>query len=171
MLGICNGEIEMDSGLRLIVFYKMVKAISAWCACGVLLVLLGTGKMHQMHEAAMVLRDQMTNGISLGLTKLLVAALTVPRFHLAILALSIDGTFSFVEAWSLRRRFWWAPWLVLIGTATLLPFEITLLARGIRIGRVIVFAINATIFVYLAQRTWREHRAAVNSTPWNQTKG
>lgn len=155
----------MDRGLRLIVIYKVVKAAFAWSACGLLLVLMGTGKMNQMHEAAMVLRDNMTHAISLALAKLVVTALTVPRFHLAILALFLDGTSSLVEAWALRRGFWWAPWLVLIGTAALLPFEVVLLARGIKIGRLIVFSINVAIFVYLARRTWREHHARHTHSP------
>ena len=158
-------QTRMDRGLRLIVFYKVVKAVSAWSACVLLLVLMWTGKMEQMHVAAEVLRDHMTNAVSLALARLAVAALTVPRLHLAILALSIDGTFTFFEAWALRRGFWWALWLVLIGTATFLPFEIVLLAKGIKIGRLIVFIINAVIVVYLARRTWREHRVRNTAPP------
>lgn len=150
---------RMDRGMRLIVIYKVVKAASAWIACGVLLVLIRAGKMDQMHEAAVVLRDNMTHALSLALAKLLVTVLTVPHFHLAILALSIDGSFSCFEAWALYRGFRWAFWLVLIGTAVFLPFEVVLLARGIKIGRLIVFVINVAIFVYLARRAWRQHQA------------
>lgn len=148
----------MDVGLRVILIYKIVRVATAWSACVLLLVLLKNGKMDQMHASAEVLRDHMTNAVSLGLAKLAVAALTVPGLHRAILALFIDGAFTFFEAWALQRRYWWGPWLILIGTAAFLPFEIALLARGIKIGRLVVFAINVAIFVYLARRTWREHR-------------
>lgn len=148
---------ERDRGLRIIVIYKIVRAVASWIGGAILLVLVATGRTAQMHDAAVVLRDHMTHAISLAVARFLVDALTARHIMVAAVALAIDGGFAYLEGWALHRRFWWGPWLILIATAALLPFEVVLLIRRFRFGRVIVFVINLAIFIYIARRTWREH--------------
>jgi uncharacterized membrane protein (DUF2068 family) len=121
-------------------------------------VLVAAGKTHGMHVATVLLLDHVSHSMSLALARFLVAELTPRHVQVAELALAIDGTFGLLEGWALHHRFRWAPWLVLVTTGALLPFEVVFLARGIKTGRLIVFAINVAILVYVAWRTRREYR-------------
>ena len=56
------------------------------------------------------------------------------------------------EGWALHRRFRWAPWLVVVATGSLLPFEVVELVRRPHALRLAVFVVNLTIVCYLATR-------------------
>jgi hypothetical protein len=46
---------------------------------------------------------------------------------------SADGLFSLLEGWALFHGRWWGPWLVVIGTSALLPFEVVALTLAVMI--------------------------------------
>jgi uncharacterized membrane protein (DUF2068 family) len=84
-------------------------------------------------------------------------------------AIAGDGVFSAFEGWALLRGFRWAPWVVVVATATLIPFEVVAIVRHRRIGRFVLLAVNLAIVAYLAWRARREHaerKAQANSRPW-----
>src|SRR5689334_1711317 len=97
---------------------------------------------------------------SMHLADTLVRVSSRRSLELGALALTIDGVFVLFEGWSLRRGFRWAPWLVVVATAALLPFEIFEILRRVRAGRVVIFLANVAVVVYLVQRRLREGRAA-----------
>src|SRR5262245_55513707 len=124
-------------GLQLITDYKIARGVIAWVACILLLVLSARGQIEQIHDAAVSMRANVTHTAVLKLARFLAEITSVPKVNVAAMALALDGAFSFFEAWALRRRFWWAPWLVLISTGSLLVVEIILLAHGIKLGRAV----------------------------------
>jgi len=79
--------------------------------------------------------------------------------QLTILALLLDGVLTLGEGWALYRRFTWAPWLVVIATGSLLPFEVFELGRRPRAGRLLIFLGNLGVVCYLAVRAARALRA------------
>lgn len=137
------------AGLRLLVGYKIVRAILTCLAALVLLGLAATGKTRELHEAAVVMRDHVTHAWTVALARALVNALSARHLFLAALALFLDGALALVEGWTLHRRLWWGPWLVLVTTGSLLPFEIVLLVRRFKLGRLALLVVNLAIFVYL----------------------
>ena len=151
------------AGLRLVVGYKLVRAILTWLAALVLLGLAATGKTRDLHEAAVVMRDHVTHVWTVALARVLVNALSARHLFLhlflAALALLLDGALAFIEGWTLHRRLWWGPWLVLVTTGAPLPFEIGLLVRRFKLGRLALLLVNLAICLYLGRRAWRERRA------------
>jgi len=75
-----------------------------------------------------------------------------------VIALAFDGILSVIEGWALLRGRWWAPWLVVLATGSLLPFEFIAFARRLNPVRAAVLAANLAIVVYLARKALREHR-------------
>src|SRR5262249_56122698 len=73
----------------------------------------------------------------------------------AAAGLAGDAVVSAFEGWALARDFWWAPWLIVAATATLLPFELYAIIRHPRVGRIVIFTINVAIVAYLARRAKR----------------
>jgi uncharacterized membrane protein (DUF2068 family) len=78
---------------------------------------------------------------------------------LTILALLLDGLLTLLEGWALYRGFPWAPWLVVIATGSLLPFEVAALARRLRVGRLLILLVNLAVVTYLGVRAMRQIRA------------
>jgi len=77
---------------------------------------------------------------------------------LTIGALLFDGVLTACEGWALHRRFWWAPWLVVVATGSPMPIEIVEIVQRPHAVRLGVFVINLTIVCYLAARAMREIR-------------
>ena len=93
---------------------------------------------------------------SLELADLLVRASTRRGLWTLFVALVADGALTLVEAWALIRGHWWGPWLVVVATGSLLPFEVVALVRHPHLSRVVLLALN------VAHRgaTWRARRCA-----------
>jgi uncharacterized membrane protein (DUF2068 family) len=70
----------------------------------------------------------------------------------------LDGVLTLCEGWALHRRFAWSPWLVVVATGSLLPFEVVELVRRPHAVRLVIFVVNLTIVCYLAARATREGR-------------
>ena len=94
--------------------------------------------------------EHFTGAWALKLAVLLVRAAT--RVHVKLLAVAMfgDAILSAIEGQALRAGRWWAPWLVVIATSLLLPWEVWELIRHPRWGRVaILFSLAILIAVEL----------------------
>ena len=149
-------------GLVLVIGYKLGKGLLE-IALGVAFVLairMGIGEdlvaiaEHLRHHA---------RAWSIELARLVMRAARPRALWTIAVALSADGVFSLFEGWSLVRGWWWGPWLVVVATSALLPFEVVALVREPHVARAVVLAINAAIVVYLAGKSWREHRRGIRS--------
>ena len=78
--------------------------------------------------------------------------------HIVEIGLALDGLVSAVEAITLWRGYRWAPWLVVVATASPLPLEIAEIARTPRPSRVGLAMVNLAVVGVLARhiaRRWR----------------
>jgi uncharacterized membrane protein (DUF2068 family) len=151
-------EVGKDSGLRLIIAYKLARGGVA-LVLGVLLAgLTAAGETAPIQELALYARHHAMSAWSIALANALVSASTPRHLWLVALGLAFDGAFSSVEGWALHRRVWWGPWLVVVATSAFLPFELVAIARHPHAGRVTILFVNLAIVVYLARRVRRAAR-------------
>jgi uncharacterized membrane protein (DUF2068 family) len=145
-------------GLRLIVLYKVLKACGELLLAVVLGALLVGGSADRVHALAAGLRGHLTAAWALRLTELLTSVATPRNVELTAGALVLDGALTLCEGWALYRNFAWAPWVVVISTGSLLPFEALEFARRPRAGRLLILVVNLAIVWYLAGRATRAIR-------------
>ena len=143
-------------GVRAIIAYKTIKAGVQLGLALLLCALWPLGLPDKLTEFAFALRHHATHGWAIRIGDLLAGNSTSRRILLTIVALALDGAFTALEAWALRRAKWWGPWLVVAATGSLLPFEVYEFWRVPRLSRALVFALNLAILVYLARRAMRE---------------
>jgi uncharacterized membrane protein (DUF2068 family) len=149
---------KKETGLRLIILYKLVKGSLMLVAAIALSAAIALGFEDALRGLASTLQAHVTRAWAVRIAEQIVEVSDRKHLVLAACALSFDGAITLTEGIGLQRGWRWAPWLVVIVTGSLLPFEIVSLVRAVRIGRVLVFAVNLAIVVYLARRTLREHR-------------
>jgi uncharacterized membrane protein (DUF2068 family) len=147
--------VRRERGLVLIIGYKLVKG-GLWLVLGVAVLvamhldvgdwLLGVSEHLRHHSRAW----------SVELAELLVTAASRRGLWTLVVALFADGLFSLLEGWALYHGHWWGPWLVVVGTGSLLPFEIVALIRHFHVSRVVLFLTNVAIVWYLARKALRE---------------
>ena len=139
-------------GLRLIVGYKFAKA-AAELLVGALFLFLGSvGLAEGLTVLAQEIRHHATETLSIALADRLIHASTAHNVFVVAVAVTIDGTVTLLEGWTLHRRYRWSPWLVVCTTASLIPFEVLTLARHPSTGRILLLLVNALILAYLVQR-------------------
>jgi uncharacterized membrane protein (DUF2068 family) len=63
---------------------------------------------------------------------------------------------SLLEGWALLHGRWWGPWLVVVATGSLLPFEIAAFLRHPHAVRAALFGVNVAVVWYLARQAIRE---------------
>jgi uncharacterized membrane protein (DUF2068 family) len=146
-----------DTGLRLILAYKLGKAVLWLVLATVLGLLVTTGRIEPFREVARELRAHVASRWSLLLGQALVSALSVHGLRLLELGLGLDGLVSVLEAWALWRGHRWGPWLVALASALPIPLEIRELALRPSPWRALLLAVNLAIVAYLA-RWLRRHR-------------
>lgn len=147
-----------DGALRVIVLYKAIKgALQILLGIG-LFVLVLAGHADALQGLAAILRHNASQAWALRAASYLMRVATPRHVELTALALALDGVLSGVESWALHTRRWWAEWLVVLASGSLLPYEVFELVRHFRVGRVLVLVVNAVIVVYLARRAWRRGR-------------
>jgi uncharacterized membrane protein (DUF2068 family) len=150
--------VRRERGLVIIIAYKLIKG-SLWLVFAVtLLILMRVGISQEMLDVAVHLRHH-SGAWSLALADLLVRAATRRGLWTLFVALIADGTLTLVEGWALLRGHWWGPWLVVVATGSLLPFEVVALARHPHLSRLALLVVNVLIVWYLARKALREHRA------------
>ena len=158
MVSEARAQAAEDLALRSIVLYKVVKAAVVLTAGVVLMALWPFGLPEWIEHLAVRLRHHFVEAWAVHLADWLVKHTSRHRIELLIAALFIDGTLTGVEGWSLKRRFWWGPWLVVVATGSLLPVEVYEWLRHPRVGRAVLFVVNLAIVLFLAHHAWRAHR-------------
>jgi uncharacterized membrane protein (DUF2068 family) len=146
-----------DAGVRLIVAYKIGKAAAELALAAVLTIVVLTGGEGPIHLAATIGRH-VTGAWSLDLGRLLASAATPHGVELTTAAVVGDALLTLAEGWALHRRFAWAPWVVVVSTGSLLPFEVVELVRRPRVVRALLLLVNGAIVWYLAARALRDAR-------------
>lgn len=163
-----NRDTARTAPLRLIIAYKFARGAAA-CALG--FALLGfefAGQGAKLQGVARALHHHVTGGLTFHLAELATRAVE-PRHVVAIAtALLLDGAFAFFEGWALRRDVWWGPWLVVVATGMLIPFEVIALAHRFTVTRVALLVINLAIVLYLFGRARREGAQRVLSETKNE---
>ena len=142
---------EPETGLRLIIGYKVVKATAAVILGTGLLAANGSDLAGHVHALASNLLQHATSAWSIRLSTWLLDAVTARNLHVVALACLLDAALTGVEAWALHRRFWWSGWLVVLATSALLPFEGIALVRHFAWGRVLVTVGSVLIVAYLVR--------------------
>jgi uncharacterized membrane protein (DUF2068 family) len=146
------------SGLRLIIGYKIAKAAVELLA-GIAIFALGSaGATRDLVHVALLLRHHATEAWSIALAEKLLDVSTARHVMVVAVASVADGIVTAVEGWALYRGYAWSHWLVMLTTASLLPFEIIALARHFNIGRVLLLTVNLLIVVYLLRHLTASRR-------------
>lgn len=149
---------QVDQGVRAIVAYKTIKATAQLGLATVLLCLWPFGLVGHIESAAQMLHAHATHMWARQLSALLLSHVTERALAYLLLALAVDGAFTGFEAFSLRRGYAWAPWLVVLATSLLLPFELFELFKEPQLSRLALLLANAAIAGYLARSAIRERR-------------
>jgi uncharacterized membrane protein (DUF2068 family) len=154
-------EPKAELGLRIIILYKLVKAAVGYGLSVVLFGLILTGETEHVVDLAPHVRHHLTAAWSLRLMDALVDA--ADRHHLEVLAaaLALDASVTLFEWYALRTGRPWGAWIVVLATASLLPFEAIAIARHWSPSRIVIFVVNLAIVAYLARRSHRRH-----GMPW-----
>lgn len=150
-------------GVRLIITYKLFKAALQAALAALLPILQRLGVTSAWAAQITRLAEHVAHRSTAVLARRIAALLTPTHLALISLALALDAALSGFEAWALRRRFRWAPWLVVVAGSTLVPFEIVELARRARLGRAAILLVNLAIIGYLVARARREHAEAARA--------
>lgn len=154
---------ETSPALRLLIAYKLGRAAVALATSGLLGVLTATGHTFALHELAEDIRHHVTSAWSIGLADALVRAIIPSHLWIVVAALALDGMFTLLEGWSLHRRWWWGPWLVVVATAGFLPFEVLALVRHVAVGRVFLLGANLLVATYLTRHALGRARRDASS--------
>lgn len=139
-------------GLRLIVAYKIVKAIIELLVGAALLLVGSAGLAEGLGTLAGVMRRHVTEAWSIALAERLMHASAGHPVFVVVTALTTDGTVTLIEGWALHRRYRWSGWLVVAATALFLPFEVVMIIRHPSAGHVVLLLVNALIVLYLLER-------------------
>ncbi len=146
-----------DRGVTLIIAYKLGKGVLWLVFAAVLLATMRLGLGDRMLGFAAHLRHH-SGAWSLRLADLVVRAASRRGLWLIIVALVADGALSLIEGWALVHGHWWGPWLVVVATGSLLPFEVLALLRHPHAVRAALLLANAAIVAYLARKALHERR-------------
>lgn len=144
-------------GLSIIIAYKLGKGGLWLILAAAFFVLRRFGLGERLLGLAEHLHHH-AHAWSLALARLLVRAADRHVLWTISIALLADGIASLLEGWALLYGHWWGPWLVVVTTSSLLPFEVAALARKPHPARALLLAVNTAIVVYLARRATRERR-------------
>jgi uncharacterized membrane protein (DUF2068 family) len=149
-----------DRGVVLIIVYKAIKGGLWLVLATVIAVLIHMDLADRVVGLADVLRVH-ARPWSLELARLLLRASSRHALWTLVTALYADGTLTLVEGWALYHGRWWGPWLVVVATGALLPYELVSLVRHPRAVRVVLLLVNAAIVFYLARVASQHARAAL----------
>jgi uncharacterized membrane protein (DUF2068 family) len=150
-------------GLEAIIVYKLVKAVAETVLGGAALWLVLRGAEAGAATLAEVLLEHFTGAWALQAATLVVRAATSTHVKFVAAASFADAALSAVEGLSLRAGRWWAPWLVVIATSSLLPWEAWEIWRRPTWGRALILVVNIAVVSYLLRSVAREHRALVRA--------
>lgn len=156
MLSARRPRAPRERGLRLIITYKLAKGVAQCLVAAALVAMMALGYGPEVVHLAAQVRHHASAAWSVRLANFLVALASPHRLWEVVLAFVLDGVFTIFEGVSLVRGWWWGPWLVVIATGSLLPFEIVALIEHRHAGRLVLLIINVAIVAYLVARARRE---------------
>jgi len=145
-----------SAGFRLIIGYKFVKAalmlgVALW---------LTTAPGAAFRTLNLVARDLAEGGLALRASDIVADAFVEQRgWSGEQSSPGLDSVSSAVEAVLLLSGKTWAQWVVIVGLACLIPFEILSIEHRPGIGKFLVLGANAAIVAYLAWVQMRKTRA------------
>ena len=149
-------HLKRPVGLEAIILYKLIKAVLE-ALLGILAVwLLARGAEAGAATLAEVLLEHFAGGWALEAATVIVVIATSGHVKFVAFAAFADAALSAVEGLALRAGRWWAPWLVVIATASLLPWEVVEIFRHPRWARFAVLAVNLAVLAYLLRTMQRE---------------
>ena len=144
---------RVDFGLRVIIIWKIVKAV--------LLYSLGIAAFALVHSdiAHGAARAIVWLGIDAGRPTVQhaiahLAGLTPRRLSWIGVGMIVYATVNSIEAWGLHRRRTWAEWMTVGLTVALVPIEIYELIKHPSLGKVIALIVNIAIVLYLLRHKW-----------------
>ena len=146
------------AGLEAIILYKLIKAGAEALAGIAALVALGAGAEVLAASLAQMLLDHATHEWALEAARLIEFAGTRHNLLIVVVASFADAALSAVEGLALRAGRWWAPWLVVVATGSLLPWEFTEIVRHPHWSRGLLLVVNLAVLIYLLLGAMREHR-------------
>jgi uncharacterized membrane protein (DUF2068 family) len=149
--------VRRERGLVVIIAYKLIKGGLWFILATTILVMMRMGLGHRLLGLADHLRLH-AHVWSLRLADLLVRASSRRALWTIVVALVADGSLTLFEAWALIHGRWWGPWLVVVATAALLPFEVVALVHHPHAIRALVLLVNLAIVGYLGRKALREER-------------
>jgi len=142
--------------LRVIAVFKLVKAL--------FFVALGVGLLSFYQPAVLAslyhLADELPYRVEQHALRQAIAflsGLSPSRIQLLATATFLYASLFIVEGAGLWRGRYWAEWLTVIATSSLIPFEIFELARHPTWNKVFVILANVAILAYLVWRVRREY--------------
>jgi uncharacterized membrane protein (DUF2068 family) len=150
--------VRREKLLWLIIGYKLGKGVLWLVFAAVIMLAMRFGLEDRLLGFASELRHH-SRAWSLELARLIVRAASRRGLWTITVALIADGSFSIVEGWALLHGHWWGPWVVVVGTGSLLPFEVTALARHPNFVRAVLLVLNILIVAYLARKALRDGRS------------
>jgi len=147
------------AALEAIILYKLLKAVLEALLGMLAVFLLARGAEAGAATLAEILLEHFAGGWALEAATFIVKLGTSGHVKFVAAAAFGDAILSAVEGLALRGGRWWAPWLVVIATAALLPWELWELGRRPHWGRFVILAINLAVVAYLLRTVVREHRS------------
>ncbi len=142
--------------LRLIAGFKLVKAL--------IFIALGLGLLSFYRPSFLAylyrLADELPYLVEQHALREAIAflsGLSPTRIQLLATATFLYATLFLVECYGLWRGRYWAEWLTVIATSSLIPFEIYELVRHPTLNKVGIIVANVAILAYLTRQVWREH--------------
>src|SRR5579871_3277125 len=112
---------KAELGQDAVAAYKTLKGALQIGGGVVLAILFALGLSRSVESFAQSVTRHASAAWSVHLASAILAGATPRHLELAIGALFADGILSSIEGWSLRRRKWWGPWLVVVATSSLVP--------------------------------------------------
>ena len=156
MTALPTNEVRTQAlGYRLIVAYKFVKGVIELALSVSLLVVARTRGVDDLKGLALGWQADTVHSWSMHVADLLVAAAQRRTLQWLSLAAALDAFVTICEGWALRAGRVWGEWLVVIATGSFLPLEAYEIVVHRRFLRIVVFAVNVAIVVYLAKRVRR----------------
>ncbi len=145
-------------GLEAIILYKLFKAVAEAVAGVGALAALFFGAEALSATLAQILLDHAAHDWAMQVARLIEFAGTTRHLVIVSVAAFADAILSAIEGFALRAGRWWAPWLVVVATSTLLPWEVAEIVHHPRWTRVIILFVNLAVVAYLLVGAIREHR-------------
>ena len=143
-------------GLEAIILYKLIKAAAELLLFFFALYLLVRGAEAGAATLAESLLEHFAGAWALSAATLVVMIGTSGHVKFIAVASLGDAILSAVEGLALQAGRWWAPWLVVIATASLLPWEVVEIFRHPRWARFAVLAVNLAVLAYLLRTMQRD---------------